>query len=202
MVSVINESRRSLYNKHSESINKGNNDDLVDEAKTRFEEYIKRINVMNDATHQAEQNRVEEWQRFSRQFLNTLFFDVLEDFGLSDIPVQFVLCGSLAREQATPYSDVDALVIVKNQTDVEKIKEAMEGFNTLLTRIFNAKAQFFGNPAGLNMANFCGTVEDLIDIMDKHAAKDAYIVSALSSRRQISISEMSLIGFKTRYNLI
>jgi hypothetical protein len=89
----------------------------------------------------------------------------------------------------TPYGDIDAFIIVDKESDVARVKHAMEGWYNLFFRIFDHIKdgkpinQLYFDPIGINPAKLCGTVSQIIE--DVKEFGDPSKVNSLFSARVV-----------------
>lgn len=178
--------------------------DLITEdlnaAATKFlQQYIDEIKA---ATVNAEKataspdpsktNPTANWQDFVKNFIRKIFYDTFENYSIQIDRtnlgnVQFYVCGSLAKQQATPYSDFDGFIICKTQADVERINTALAGMKHLLDRIFAKTHQFSPDPTGITPFRFTGTVDTLYERLAKGEVPDAVTyLRALATARPLA----------------
>jgi hypothetical protein len=148
--------------------------DLNDAAQELLDSYINelkdlsaKIRVTDPTTEIAPP--WETWEFGLRQFYKKLIYDAFDNFRIGDphqtIPrpegMEVHFAGSLAKAQATEYSDLDAFVIVRRSEDAVTIKPIFDALNNLCQRIFTRSSQLYPDPIGINPSRLIGTVDEL-----------------------------------------
>jgi predicted nucleotidyltransferase len=130
-------------------------------------EAVKAYTALVEHTHGktlGERNNIAEWQSMTVNVLKDLFLNLLDKHKLSPERVQIFICGSLARFQATPYSDLDLIAILPKditQEERAKVAELARDFNQACIEHFLETNQFATDRVFLNPDKLCGTVEEL-----------------------------------------
>lgn len=100
-------------------------------------------------------------------FLKELFMQCLRDHGLPPtIPMELCLAGSLARNQATPFSDIDCFLIFNDrvtQAEREAVIAASRKLFFLADKLFEAGRQFAMDPIGISISQLNGSVQDIFE---------------------------------------
>lgn len=138
------------------------------EAAERYNSYLELIKK-NTEYAEASDNPALSWFGSAKNILQTIFTDALKHYGIdqSTIPYQLCLCGSLAKKQATPFSDFDAIFIwaepenENQELEIENFKRALAGLKNLFHRIFKVTHQFCPDIGGINPFQFHGTPNEL-----------------------------------------
>lgn len=124
----------------------------------------------------------DEWAKFAENLIKNVFNMVLKDYQIKlSGNVSLCICGSLARRQATPYSDIDCFVILENEDDTPNLKEAMEGFYQLFHRIETETRQFMMDIVGINPKQICGTPEEIYNHI-REIGHEALITSLINAK--------------------
>lgn len=145
-------------------------------AQKKFEEYQNKLANLSKIIRENEGNEVSPWQEWEnglRQIYKEMIYDAFDALGVEmpkDMEVHFA--GSLAKAQATEYSDLDAFVIVKNDEDIKKVKPVFDALNNLCQRIFSASNQLYPDPIGINPSRLIGTPDDLFDRLKEGMVAD------------------------------
>lgn len=82
--------------------------------------------------------------------------------------INICISGSLARNEATPFSDIDCFIILSNKIDEnlrDLIKIAMKNAFNIANKLYMDINQFSMDPCGINLKKMTGTIEELIDII-------------------------------------
>lgn len=157
-------------------------------AQKKFEEYQNKLANLSKIIRENEGNEVSPWQEWEnglRQIYKEMIYDAFDALGVEmpkDMEVHFA--GSLAKAQATEYSDLDAFVIVKNDEDIKKVKPVFDALNNLCQRIFTASNQIYPDPIGINPSRLIGTPDDLFGMLKDGMVADveATAMSILTSK--------------------
>lgn len=141
----------------SQDIPKLYNDEIAEEFIKTIEQRVKNLANSEVSSDIANSNK---------QIFKDLIFTILEKHGFEIGALEFEICvsGSLAKKQATLYSDLDAFIIVaeKDKDKIQQIKAAMQDLQEVTLKIFEKTNQFYLDPAGINPLQFIGTVNDLV----------------------------------------
>ncbi|WP_419420547.1 hypothetical protein ACNVED_04390 [Legionella sp. D16C41] len=121
------------------------------------------------------------WEMGFNNFYKEMIYDAFKAYygKIAPAGMEVYFSGSLAKSQATQYSDLDAFVILPSsgnkKQDLEllkKVKPVFEGINNLCQRIFYDKKQTFPDPLGINPARFIGTVENLFTALKSEVGEE------------------------------
>ncbi|MDR3443444.1 MAG: hypothetical protein P4L65_10580 [Legionella sp.] len=159
-------------------------------AQKKFDEYQEQLTELSKTIHDLSPDSINNtpwkiWENGLRQIYKKMVFDAFDAFDLEIPPhMELHFSGSLAKAQATEYSDLDALVIVQNSDDVEKIRPVFEALNNLCQRIFTSTKQLYPDPIGINPSRLIGTVDELYNLLnDGNVANvEATVSSILTSK--------------------
>ncbi|MDR3504010.1 MAG: hypothetical protein P4L79_15685 [Legionella sp.] len=136
-------------------------------AQALFDGYKEQLAALGEMTrkHYSGDRNVSPWQTWEnglRQIYKDMIFDAFTAFNLAVPPQMEVhFAGSLAKAQATEYSDLDALVIVKHADEVALVKPVFDALNNLCQRMFTATNQLYPDPIGINPSRLIGTPDEL-----------------------------------------
>lgn len=174
---------------------------LPDTANQKLATYLDEI---HDGVKQSSQSQNPEihWFQTAKNLIKKIIIDTFEVYGIdnSKINFQFYISGSLAKGQATPYSDFDGFIIWEDpkgnpekQAEIEKIKLALNGMNNLFQRIFESTNQFCPDPLGITPFNYHGTPDELFSkIANKEVADVAIFLNSIATARPL-MAETSLL---------
>lgn len=146
------------------------NDRLSAEDNTVLNYYIKQIQNETERAEISEDYSSGQWSDFARQMIKEIIWDTISNFKVPEDCLKFQLycTGSLGKEQATPYSDVDGFIVwedpkrdVVKQEAIVKLKQALAAAQNVFQRIFLVTNQFCPDPLGITPFNFQGTVDEL-----------------------------------------
>jgi effector protein DrrA/SidM len=160
-------------------------------AEKKFSDYLSKLAVLslqirlNDSEPTSKTSHWQVWENGLRQIYKEMIYDAFEAFDVDmpkDMEVHFA--GSLAKAQATEFSDLDAFVIVKNEADVAKVKPVFDALNNLCQRIFTTNSQLYPDPIGINPSRLIGTPQQLFDQLNSGEAVDVgvTVTSILTSK--------------------
>jgi guanine nucleotide exchange factor/GDI displacement factor SidM-like protein/nucleotidyltransferase-like protein len=127
----------------------------------RFSKYV---SDLKDIVEKEDKDKIN---RLIIDFLKTLFIDALEYHGMLDQSINVELCiaGSLARNQATPFSDIDCFLIFSDSISPEKKKKIGEIANEiyyLANGLFTHTNQFCMDPLGISLPKLNGSVAEIV----------------------------------------
>ncbi|CZG87859.1 Uncharacterised protein [Legionella pneumophila] len=159
-------------------------------AQKKFEEYQEKLANLSKMIRENDYGSEESspwqvWENGLRQLYKEMIYDAFDALGVEmpkDMEVHFA--GSLAKAQATEFSDLDAFVIVKNDEDIKKVKPVFDALNNLCQRIFTASNQLYPDPIGINPSRLIGTPDDLFGMLKDGMVADveATAMSILTSK--------------------
>jgi len=146
----------------------------------RFREYLSKANLIRNNTNKQEINRQ------LIELLKELFFQGMEDFGIDPAKVEMELCiaGSIAKGQATAFSDIDCFLIFGEGTSPElktKIQQIAHNLFFVADKIFETTHQFSFDPIGISLSKLSGTPEELAAILGE-LQEEAIDVSVANAR--------------------
>lgn len=175
----------NLYDDHR------NEKNLNEKAKLKYDGYLKQIKQISDNC-KLDPDTPEwiTWEYGLRQFYKLLIFDTFESAGIQTPEgMEVYFAGSLAKKQATEFSDLDAFVVFKNEADEALSKSVFNSLNNLCQRIFDDTRQLYPDPIGINPARLYGTVDSLFEKIKKGENDDGegidtepVVISILTSR--------------------
>ncbi|MGQ3888228.1 hypothetical protein ACQUW5_04230 [Legionella sp. CNM-1927-20] len=144
----------------------------------KLESYINALKLFNKFKERLQEREElfawQEWQLHFRNLYKKMINEAFEAFGVT-VPkgMEVYFAGSLARAQATPFSDLDAFVLLQDEKDIENVKRVFQGLNNLCTRIFFTENQCYPDPIGMNPATLTGTPDTLFNLLEKGEEVDA-----------------------------
>lgn len=135
------------------------------------------------------------------QFLKKAVTDALIDYDFKPNEIQMELCvaGSLAKNLATPYSDIDCLLILNENTpeaQKKKIKQLGIDLKFLSLALFLINNQFAMDPFGISIAYLCGTTEEILDQIKLRETQDdisALTVSVCNAKSVFGKNELLFV---------
>lgn len=141
----------------------------LDSYVSRLEEILKLSTPITEQLH--EQTPRFPWQMWAdglNQLIKEIYYDAFKsrdilregDEGRVD-GIELYIAGSLAKSQATPYSDFDAFCVFKDDEAKEKSRPVFSAVNNLMQRIFVRHSQLYPDPIGINPERLAGTFEQL-----------------------------------------
>ncbi len=112
--------------------------------------------------------------------LRNVFCMALQKHGIAmDVAtasLELCITGSLARRQATPYSDIDCFLIFDDHIDASiknQIKEIAQEISQLADQFHQKNRQFMMDPAGVSLTQLSGSVEELTEQISDFEAGNA-----------------------------
>jgi|LakMenEpi03Aug12_release.lakeMendotaPanAssembly.Ray.scaffolds.fasta_scaffold156466_2 hypothetical protein len=167
---------------------------LPGEGNQVFNKYREIIRSATEETNLAK-DQAQTWYLAATNIINQIILDVFADYGVDPkkIKYQFYVCGSLAKRQATPYSDFDAFIIWEDPqgdpvklAEIAKIKEALDGLYNLINRIFLATKQFCPDPVGINPKSCKGTPAKLFaKIQQDDFGNAVFLINAINTAKPL-----------------
>ncbi len=146
-------------------------------AHQRFNFYLEQLASLAEAVQKPDNDKVAAWQEWEnglRQLYKEMVFDAFQAFDIEIPPKMEVhFAGSLAKAQATQYSDLDAFVLLENEEDIELVQPVFDALNNLCQRLFTATNQLYPDPIGINPSRLIGTPESLYEKLQEGALLDA-----------------------------
>lgn len=160
--------------------------ELSGEDKNRFEGYLLRLRTIRDSLA----GKPEPWLVWE-EGLRNFYYDIVKDaFAAHELTepegMEIYFAGSLARRQATEFSDLDSFVLFKNENDKEKCQPVFDDVNRLFHRIFDKTNQLYPDPLGINPSRLSGTPAQIVELLqnDEVGDRDA-IIHAIHGARPI-----------------
>lgn len=164
-------------------------ENLNNSAQLKFDAYIEKLTQLSQSVHTPHQendlSKWVSWERGMKNFYNELVYDAFKELKVARPKgMEIYFAGSLAKAQATEFSDLDAFVILENEDDKEKVMPVFKAINNLCQRIFKTNAQLYPDPLGINPERLMGTVNDIYnqlvdgDVVDP----EPIIMSILTSK--------------------
>lgn len=156
------------------------NDQLLGQDRDALESYIREI---HDQTERAKDPTYASgsWSAFARTMIKQIILDAIDYFGVVPGSLRFqVYCtGSLVKDQATPYSDVDGFIVWEDPKGdasklaaIDKLQQALIAARNVFQRIFLETNQFSPDPLGITPFNFQGTVDELYEKLNTAQVPD------------------------------
>lgn len=139
-------------------------------------------------------------------FLKEMFINALSDFGISTsrIPMEICVAGSLAKSQATAYSDVDCFLILGDsvsQLDKQKLQEVTRSIYYLSDGLFKRTKQFSMDPVGISMHKMNGTVSELVEkIQAQEPEGTGPLTTSVCNAKSISGKDEMLLKLQQALN--
>lgn len=169
--------------------------DLNPEAQLRFDQYLAKLKEIRDIVNKESREETlpdgtqittawQDWEYGLRQFYKEIISDAFKAHNI-EVPkgMEVHFAGSLAKAQATEFSDLDAFVIVENKEDTEKVKPVFDALNNVCQRIFKETHQMYPDPIGINPSRLIGTVDELVEQIDGGVlSPEATALSVISSK--------------------
>lgn len=179
----------------SDFISKLIKEEKTSESGKRFAIYV---SALKNIVLKQDKNEIN---RLIVAFLQSLFFDALIDHGILKSAIKADLCiaGSLARNQATPFSDIDCFLIFSDfvkPSEKEKIREVVKKIFFLANGLFTHTNQFCMDPLGISLSKLNGTVEELVDhILDLESVP---MLTSISNARPVVGEGLLLKNLQSR----
>ena len=170
---------------------------LTQAAQERYDYYLNLLDTLKQQVQDStpihdSSSHLELWENGLRQIYKEIIYDACKAL---NIPVsakqdsmEVYFTGSLGREEATAYSDMDAFVIYQNDATAQQYRPAFTAVNNLCQRIFNDRNQLYPDPAGINPEKLSGTVETLLNTLkndEQSIAREETVISIYSSSKPI-----------------
>jgi Nucleotidyltransferase domain len=186
---MVNKDIASLYTDYRELPT----DALEGQAKQKFDEYIQKLESIKGAG--------SDWSAQAKSLISQIILETLKSYGVDPNDVEFYICGSLAKKQATPYSDFDCICLWKDpkgdpikQAKIEKIKQALTGMDNLFQRIFERTNQLCPDPIGISPFKCAGTPEQVLEIVQNRTRDDVdKFVVAISTAQPLLMANTDLL---------
>ena len=155
---------------------------LTTEAQLKLQVYLDQLTRLTGAL-QSSAKPWQIWEFGLRQFYKEIIYDAFLNRGITmPAGMEVHFAGSLAKAQATEFSDLDAFVILKNHGDRELVKPVFDDINNLCQRIFGITNQLYPDPIGINPGRLIGTVDDLIEQIANGMAPEEITRAIMSSK--------------------
>ncbi|USQ13568.1 hypothetical protein J2N86_12925 [Legionella lytica] len=166
-------------------------------AQKHFNKYLEKLAVLERNLHQPDNDNISAWQEWEyglRQLYKEMILDAFEACNVKIPPgMEIHFAGSLAKAQATQYSDLDAFVLVENEEDIELVQPVFDALNNLCQRMFTATNQLYPDPIGINPSRLIGTPESLYEKLQEGGVLDAEAtVRSLVSSKPIFLPRYEL----------
>ncbi|MGL6028785.1 MAG: hypothetical protein ACRC0M_03260 [Legionella sp.] len=159
-------------------------------AQERLAKYIEQLNQLSKQIRLKDDSARnmtlwKTWEMGLREFYKALIFDAFKNLDIKPPEgMEINFAGSLAKSQATEYSDLDAFVLLKKAEDVALVQPVFAAINNVCQRIFLVQKQLYPDPVGINPSRLIGTVDSLMQqlINDELTHSEATIHSIITSR--------------------
>ncbi len=158
-----------------------------------FKESLQNTPSFDDDENLKQQSKRHPWQAWALNLKPLINKMVLDAFKSPDIErggeigrvegVELYLTGSLAKSQATPYSDFDAFVLYRDDDTKQKAHPVFVAVNHLLFRIFEKANVLCPDPIGLNPQRLGDTPEKLAEkVQDGMVPELETLIAVMSSK--------------------
>ena len=127
------------------------------------------------------------WSDRAQIIVQNLFIEMLNRRSSRPPMVALVMCGSIQRKEACPYSDVDCFALVGKPDDVEVVKLAATDVQNQLEVVGTywegeggrLHDGFHFCHGGLSPQHMCATPEGMIDFIDRESDANGHLLDAL-----------------------
>ena len=170
---------------------------LTPAAQEIYDYYLNRLDTLRQQVQQStstlnSSSSLELWENGLRQIYKEIIYDA---FKALNIPIsveqdsmEVCFTGSLGREEATAYSDMDAFVIYQDDATAQQCRPAFTAVNNLCQRIFIDRNQLYPDPVGINPEKLAGTVTTLLGALkddEQIMARSETVISIYSSSKPV-----------------
>lgn len=156
-------------------------------ARTAREVRARRQSVANMVDVKRAHEVQRGWSERAQIIVQDLFIERLNRRSSRPPPLALVMCGSIQRKEACPYSDIDCFALVGRNEGVEAVKLAAADVQNQLEivgtywesegcRIYDG---FHFCHGGLSPEKMCATPEGMIDFIDRESEANAHLLDAL-----------------------
>ncbi len=151
-------------------------DKLPEDAKAQLAIYVDYIKNASNSIKQSS-NPSQDTARWMTELFRLMFTDMFEAYQLDRKKICVCISGSIAKLQATQYSDVDSFAIYATDADESRMKPYLVKMINLIQRVEEQTNQFCPDLFGMNVANCNGTIPSLIDFLnsDKCGSPSTYV---------------------------
>lgn len=154
--------------------------------KYKMKEYLESLQRINKKCFLSKnKNPAELWKEEIGRYLTEIFDDVLTQHGIKpgDYTYALCICGSLAKKQATPYSDLDCFIVTKDEATTKALQPVVKDLDFIFYDIFEKTNQLCMDPIGINPQKFIGDPETLAQKISsgKVADSDSFFNSVMSA---------------------
>ncbi|WP_324658481.1 C80 family cysteine peptidase [Burkholderia thailandensis] len=129
-----------------------------DDVVKKFDDALKAAN--------SSSNPSKAWNDAAREILRQSYTSIVEKFASEGKRPMgkwgFMVSGSLARNEATPWSDLDAFIIIENEADAPLFKEMGSEFYSLFDKVAGDRRAFIFDPVQINPFKMVGTPEGIL----------------------------------------
>lgn len=152
------------------------------------------------------------WSNYTTELIKKIIFNILHDYGLEAsklrLKFEFYVCGSIAKKQATPYSDFDGFIIWEDpkgnpekERDLMNLGLALKGMYFLLHRIFANTSQLSPDQLGITPFNYQGTVDQLfIKLAQDEVADVIPFLGAIATAKPLMCEGLFLEQLQCKIN--
>lgn len=165
-------------------------------AQKKFDDYLEKLANLSQMVRATEgssnSSSWQVWENGLRQIYKEMIYDAFKESGV-DIPkgMEVHFAGSLAKAQATEFSDLDAFVLLENEDDIQKVKPVFDSLNNLCQRIFSTTRQLYPDPIGINPSRLIGTPDELFSRL-----KEGMVADVEATARSILTSKPIFPSYK------
>lgn len=156
-------------------------------ARTRKDIAARRQSVANLMDIKKSHEVQRGWSERAQIIVQDLFIEMLNRRSVKPPQVALVMCGSIQRKEACPYSDVDCFALVGRSEYADVVKLAAGDVQNQLevvgtywegegSRIYDG---FHFCKGGLSPEKMCATPEGMIDFIEQEAEANGHILDAL-----------------------
>ncbi|WP_131777773.1 hypothetical protein [Legionella fairfieldensis] len=169
-------------------------DALDEENQALFDAYKEKLQQINTQLDEASMTSWELWEKNIKEFYKSIIHNA---FSKAEIRppknMEIYFSGSLAKQQATLYSDLDSFVLYETAEDEALATPVFTGVNFLLHRLFNETQQLCVDPLGINPEKLKGTVEGIFSQLkqgDFFANNEVIITAIMMSKPVLGRHEL------------
>lgn len=162
-----------------------NENDMV-LAKYKIKNYLQDLEKINQRCFKENvKSPALAWKEEVKKYLKQILDDIMLVHNIKPEEVDFALCicGSLAKGQATPYSDLDCFIVTKDAETTKKLKPVVDDLYIIFDKIFEQSNQLCMDPIGINPKKFIGDSVTLSNLIANQgvADPDSFYNSVLSA---------------------
>lgn len=144
--------------------------ELDAEAQAKYNQYIAMLRQISEACHESDSDepayRIFEAQM--KALVRVIVSDAFQEAGV-EIPdgMELHVTGSLAKGQATEFSDLDAYLLFRRPADAAAVKPIMRNIYFLMARINRDTNQMMMDPVELTPLKIAGTVDEVFALLQE-----------------------------------